>query len=236
MYMENGALLEADYPAWLARLGAGKEPPRPIPGFLVETSRDRSPREWGQRLLSPLEAQGLFPFRGENLWVEAGCTEWEQAASIPRHLARRCTEAAGLWGNFCGGAVIDLRWCGGAPLPGQLRPLEHFLVGGTQLLAVILVAPGALEAVREQLALVDLQQILPAEEAAETLRKTLETLSTLTQEEKRVLLERPEYAAVMLRKVQRMGAAGAEEIAQMLMPCARQSRRRLIGFGREAER
>lgn len=232
------------YLKWLEELAQQNAPGvnKLIPGVLLEDSKTSPAGDWAKELLEPLHRLGLFLFQGEKRWVEVSCASWEQAELMTSRLVRMCIAAAGLHGSFRGGVVIDLRWCEGEPIAGQLHTLEcclHNAVG--KLSPLILAAPGRAEAIRHQLRTLDLQQIVLQREKNGTLEAVLED-TCLTESEKSRLLQQAEQAAPervesMLRLIRRMLAMKVEVEETQLMACLETEKkpRREIGFGREVE-
>ena len=237
---------ETAYLTWLETLG--KEVPRQttfqLPGLLLETSRESSVKVWGHKFFSPLQKLALHPFQGEKPWVEVVCTSWEDASALPRRLAHLCTSAAGLWGSFRGGVLVDFRWCEGTPQKGQLDALVRFLLAGSGELAppLFLTLPGSAQALQYELRLLDLQQILPGEALTDKLEESLRQVGSLTGEERERILRQAqagtlECADAMTRTLHRLTAMGrgidAERLLkQMTRP---EPSQRKIGFEREVE-
>lgn len=240
----NMELPEEEYLEWLEELARQNqtEAAQFVPGVLLEDNRVRPASYWAERLLEPLYRLRLFPFQGETHWIGLSCGSWQQAERLPGQLARHCVAAAGLHGSFRGGVVIDLRQCAGEPAEGQLDGLESFLAGASAYLCpLILTGTDAAAAVRQQMELVDLQQILPQQLDLCELKSALESAG-VTEAGKESILQRAKHVssekvAALLRIVRRQTVTNMRVDEAQLMRYLEPTRRtrREIGFGRELE-
>ena len=232
------------YFAWINTLSEKNEEEtrRLIPGVVAGQVKGEALSQTAERFFLPLWEKGLFPFQGEQLWVECGCADWEQAEQLPHRLARLCVSAAGLRGKFRGGAAVDLRWCAGEPAPGQLAPLEQFFLQMSRdVRPLILTAPGAARAVCREMAAVDLQLVQLPLPGMEQLRQALEDAGGLSCEERERVLSRaressPEAARSVANTVRRLHAAGEGPLTEgeLLAALPAPGRKmRPIGFERE---
>lgn len=130
--MKETNMTTNQYVGWLNELSKTAKSPHEkrmlLPGIILESARNYELTGLAQEIFHPLQQYELFPFYGECRWVELVCGNWDRLENMLPLLARRIVEAAGLYGSFCGGVVIDVRWCEGPIQKGALRELERFLL------------------------------------------------------------------------------------------------------------
>ena len=211
-----------------------------VPSGLVVCGRLTMSEDWGRRFFTPMKQ--MLPFRGERDWVTLMVDSWSDLAQAPERLVRYLVSAAGLYGKFRGGVVIDLRRCEGCPptdvfaeLEGLLRQLEG------ELYPLFLVEPEQRERVLEQLWRLDIRSVALTVGVSSVVEEELEQMEELTREAKALLLEQIRQGMVdestAMRAARRSVSRGwstQEEIAGLLNElCPRQ---RQIGFGSSPSR